>query len=580
MKKKSNNNSTYVSTDLIDRKWIDVNIPCRTACPIMTDIPGYIQAIMEGDYETAFRINRMDNVLPGVLGRVCNRPCEPVCRHGRDGLGDPVSICFLKRSAADFGMRNFKPDIKPIDKKVCIIGGGPAGLTAANDLALKGYRVTILEQFDRPGGMLSCGIPQFRLPYDVVAGDVKSITDLGVEIKTGYRVNNEAEIEKLKKEYDAVLLAGGCQVAKVVDIPGIESPGVYWGLDFMIAANRGSPGIGNSLVDSSMKKVVVTGGGFTAVDCARMAYRLGAKEVALAYRRTKDDMYVTANELEAMEAEGIQLAFLVSPVGIESKEGRVTGISFEHNRIDKSDRTITPIAGSEFLMEADSVIFAIGQEAEEEIIKEGSGKPADNFFVAGDFRSGASTVIEAAADGRKAGKEIHRFLSHSEGYRDVVTIFEVKETGRERAYDFIDRQPMDETPLHERRIKDKEVGLGFSKEKSLIEARRCYLCHYNFQIDIDRCIYCLACIDVMPLDCIMMSKDIRVDKDGNLHHIKTERWDEMQAITIDNDKCIRCGNCVRACPVDCISISKYTLAPHAWGSVEAAAPEAKKESFK
>ena len=150
MKNENKGNNTQVSTDIIDRKWIDVNIPCRTACPIMTDIPGYIQAIMEGDYETAYRINRMDNVLPGVLGRVCNRPCEVVCRHGWDGLGDPVSICFLKRSAADFGMKPVKPDITPNGKKVCIIGAGPAGLTAANDLALRGYQVTVLEQFHQP----------------------------------------------------------------------------------------------------------------------------------------------------------------------------------------------------------------------------------------------------------------------------------------------------------------------------------------------------------------------------------------------------------------------------------------------
>ena len=190
----------YVSADILDRKWIDVNIPCKAACPIMTDIPGYIQAIMNGDYETAYRINRMDNVLPGVLGRVCSRPCEPVCRHGRDGLGDPVSICFLKRSAADFGMQPVKPEIKPNNKTVCIIGAGPAGLTAANDLALRGCRVTVLEQADQPGGMLRYGIPQFRLPYDVVAADVKSITDLGVTIKTKVRIADESEIEKLKKE--------------------------------------------------------------------------------------------------------------------------------------------------------------------------------------------------------------------------------------------------------------------------------------------------------------------------------------------------------------------------------------------
>ncbi|MCK4761246.1 MAG: FAD-dependent oxidoreductase [Candidatus Aminicenantes bacterium] len=570
--------NTRVSTDIIDRKWIDVNIPCKAACPIMTDIPGYIQAIMEGDFQKAYEINRRDNVLPGVLGRVCNRPCEPVCRHGRDGLGDSVAICHLKRCAADFGLKPLKPEIESRGKKVCIIGAGPAGLTAANDLALKGYDVTILEQFHQPGGMLRYGIPQFRLPYDIVAADVESITGLGVKIKTGTRVDNDSGLEKLKKEYDAVLLAGGCMLPKRINIPGIDSKGVYWGLDFMIASNseagagpqpmkegegsatpagkmskneRLSPGTG-------MKKVVVIGGGFTAVDCTRMALRLNAKEVTLAYRRTKDDMYVSAHELVAIEAEGIHLNFLVSPIGVETEAGSVSGIKFIRSRINR-DRSIEPIAGSEFLMEADVLILAIGQQAEGEIAAGKKNKTADIFFTAGDFRNGASTVIEAAADGRKAAADIHKFLSGLAGYEDKIEITTVDETGRKRDYDFIPLQPMDEIPLHERRIKDKEVETGFSKEKSLIESRRCYLCHYNFQIDIDRCIYCLACIDVMPVDCIKMAKDVQVDEDGNMHYIATDRWDEVQAITIDNDKCIRCGNCVRACPVDCISISKYKL---------------------
>jgi formate dehydrogenase major subunit len=285
---------------------------------------------------------------------------------------------------------------------------------------------------------------------------------------------------------------------------------------------------------------------------------LGAKHVTLAYRRTKDDMYVSAHELVAMEAEDIHLFFLVSPVSIESKDGHTTGIRFVHNSI-KENRSITPIEGSEFLMEADTIIFAIGQKAEEEIVGNDKREPRDNFFIAGDFRNGASTVIEAAADGRKVAREIHKFLSNVKNIQDNVTIDEVQETGRNRDYDFIPRQRMDETPLYERRIKNKEVELGFSKETSLIESRRCYLCHYNFQIDIKRCIYCLACIDVMPVDCIKMAKDIQITEDGDLHYIETNRWDEVQAITIDNNKCIRCGNCVRACPVDCISISKYNL---------------------
>ncbi|MCP5052575.1 MAG: FAD-dependent oxidoreductase, partial [bacterium] len=233
-----------------------------------------------------------------------------------------MAICYLKRAAADYGMEPVNAEIKSNGKKVCVIGAGPAGLTAANDLALRGYQVTILEQFDQPGGMLRYGIPQFRLPYDVVAEDVKSITDLGVTIKANTRVEDVRNIEKLRKDYDTVILAGGCANPKQINIPGIDSKGVYWGLDFMIAANREE-------LDIPLEKVVVIGGGFTAVDCTRMSYRLGAKQITLAYRRTKDDMYVGAHELEVMEAEGIDTIFFASPVTVLSnEEGIVTGVEF------------------------------------------------------------------------------------------------------------------------------------------------------------------------------------------------------------------------------------------------------------
>jgi len=543
---------TYVSTDKLDRKWIDVNIPCSTACPVMTDIPGYIRAIKDNDYKTAYRINRMENILPGVLGRVCDRPCEPVCRHGRDGLGDPVSICFLKRAAADYGMGPVNAEIKSNGKKVCIIGAGPAGLTAANDLALKGYQVTVLEQFDQPGGMLRYGIPQFRLPYDVVAEDVKSITNLGVTIKTNFRIEGAREIEKLRKVYDAVILAGGCANPKRINIPGIDGKGVYWGLDFIIAANREE-------LDIPLGNVIVIGGGFTAVDCTRMSFRIRAKTITLAYRRMKRDMYVGAHELEVMQSEGIDTISLVSAVTVLTNvKGVVTGVKFIHNSIDE-DRLITPIVGSEFVMEADNVIFAVGQETDEKVAESESDELKDNFFIAGDFRNGSSTVIEAVADGRKVASKAHMQLSNIKGFQDTIQISEVKDTGRKRAYDFISVQPMDTTPMRDRQVKNREVETGYSKEKSVIEAKRCYLCHYNFQIDIKRCIYCLACIDVMPVDCIKMAKDIEVTEDGNLHYVETKNWSEVEAITIDNDQCIRCGNCVRACPVDCISISRYKL---------------------
>src|SRR3989338_2434594 len=269
--------SSTLSEDPLDRRWVDINIPCRKACPIMTDIPGYIQTLMVADFKRAYEINRKDNVFPGTLGRVCPRPCEDVCRHGRKGLGDPVAICFLKRSAADFGIHPISaPEINPNAKTICVIGAGPAGLTVANDLALKGYRVTILEQFDQPGGMLRYGIPEFRLPKTVVEEDIQSILNLGVTLKTGIKISQRSQLDELLHSYDAVVLSGGCMNSMMSKIPGIQHERVLWGLDFMINANQEK-----SL--PKMSNVVVIGGGFTAVDCARMAHRLGAQKGTLAY---------------------------------------------------------------------------------------------------------------------------------------------------------------------------------------------------------------------------------------------------------------------------------------------------------
>lgn len=541
----------YKSTKKYDMELIDINIPCRAACPVNTDVPGYIQAVMEGDYETAYKINRKDNVLPGVLGRVCNRPCENACRHGMGDYGDPVSICFLKRSTTDFGMKPVKLTTEYNGKTVCVAGSGPAGLTVANDLALKGYKVTVFEQFDEPGGMLRYGIPKFRLPHNVVEADIKSIIDLGVEIKTNVLIKDSEDIQRLQGEYDAVVFACGCMLPEKIDMPDMGCEGVIYGIDFIMSANRDN-------VKTTMGKVVVIGGGFTAVDCARMAYRSGADSVTLAYRRTSEDMYVGRNELEVMEFEEIDLMFSVSPVSIINRDGKVKGLKLIRNSIT-DNRKIMTIAGSEFVLDVDTVIFAIGQKANGSMTENMPYKECDNFFTAGDYRNGTSTVINAVADGRRTAGDVHRFLSKTDGYPAVVNISEVNETGRRREYDFIPAQEMNTTSLSERRVKNREVETGYTEKRSAIEARRCYLCHYVFKIDIDRCICCVSCSEAKPVDCIDMAGNINFDMEGRLHYFETDDWSKVETFVINNDKCIRCGACVRACPVNCISIYKYQL---------------------
>ena len=545
-----------LSTDVLDRSWIDTNIPCQTACPIQTDIPGYIEAIIHKDYEEAYRINRLDNVFPGVLGRVCHRPCEPVCRHGREGLGEAVQICFLKRSASDFGAKDLNPIIKPNGRTICVIGAGPAGLTAANDLATLGYEVKVLEQYEEPGGMMRYGIPRFRLPVDIVDGDIESIADLGVEIRCNTRVDSWDELEKLKDEYDAVIVSGGCMLPTMFGLPGRDAEGVFWGLDYMVQANREELAV-------KPREVVVIGGGFTALDCARTSYRIGAENTTIAYRRTREFMQFSGEEeLEHLHEEGIDLELQVSPVEIVEEDGKVTGIKLIRNVIAQ-DGKMTVVDGSEFVIKADTVILAIGQKAEdlEGVEERDTGIPikANNLFVAGDYRNGSGTVIEACADGRKVGREVHEML---EGVRfeEVVEISEVslKDLPRTRQDDFIPPQRMPTIAVSER-TQTAEVETGLVDEHAVAEAHRCYLCHYNFQIDLDRCIYCMKCIDVMPVECIHLTKNISVSDEGELIYEKTRNWSEVEAIAIDNDECIRCGKCLDACPVDCISVSKYHL---------------------
>lgn len=543
-----------ISTDILDRKWIDVNIPCQSACPIMTDVPGYIEAILNADFETAYQINRLDNIFPGVLGRVCHRPCESACRHGREGLGEPVQICFLKRSASDFGMQPLDLEIVPNGKTVCIIGAGPSGLTAANDLAIRGYKVAVIEQYEEAGGMMRYGIPEFRLPYDIVRRDVKSITDLGVEIRTSTRIDSWEALDVLKKQYDAVIVSGGCMLPTKFQIPGLESQGIYWGLDFMMRSNRNELAL-------RPHNVVVIGGGFTALDCARTSYRIGAENTTIAYRRTREYMSFSGEaELEHLYEEGIKLELQVSPVRIIDEAGKVVGIEMIRNQIGENGR-MTPIEGSEFVIPADCVILAIGQTAEDldGVPEKNPELPisGENLFLAGDFRNGSGTVIEACADGRKVARNVHEFLADVE-FEEIVEILEVdiKDLTRKREHDFLPQEKMPTIPVSQR-AKTAEVETGFVNERAIVEAHRCYLCHYNFQIDLDRCIYCMKCIDVMPVDCIKLAKDIRITSEGNLIYEATKRWDEVEAIAIDNNECIRCGNCLRACPVGCISVSKY-----------------------
>lgn len=523
-------------------------VPCQAACPIQTDVPGYIEAIREGDMDLAYAINRRDNVFPGVLGRVCHRPCEPACRHGREGLGRPVQICFLKRSASDVAANKQAPTPAPNNgKRICVIGSGPSGLTAANDLALAGCSVTVLEQFDVPGGMMAFGIPEFRLPRSVVQEDIQSILDLGVELRTGERIENKKTLKALQKEYDAVIVAGGCMLATPPQLPGEELDECWLGLDYMMKANQGQ-------LASHSGEVVVIGGGFTAVDCARTALRLGAAKVTLVYRRTQKQLRVGPNEIRALEEEGVECRFLATPKAIEG-EHAVERIHFETTAVDAAGNIILSTEPG-FTLEASRVILAIGQVSEDWVSAKAT---RENLFITGDFRDGSGTVIEACAAGRKTARKILCKLDlppKSPPLEEVIV--PAHEWKRCLADNHIALQPVKAEPLQTRMHQHLEVEKGLSRDEAYEEARRCYLCQYRFEIDPDLCIYCLKCIDAAPVDCIHLTLDDPKEAEGRLHFKATKSSNQARSIVVDYDACVRCGDCVRVCPVDCISVKKIS----------------------
>lgn len=538
-----------------DFDWVDKNIPCQTACPARTDIPGYLAAVARGDFAAAYRINLADNVFPAVLGRVCTRPCEPACRHGWSGLGEPVAICFSKRSAADFQENSepvvLSPWFPKSGRRVAIVGAGAAGLAAARDLALLGHEVVVLEKQRKPGGMMLLGIPHFRLPRAIVEREIDQIRRCGVDIRCGVEAGRDVAPASLAKEYDAVLLAAGTTKPNQPRIPGHDLVGVRHGLDFLFEANE----TGTSTIG---RRVVVIGGGFTAVDCARTARRLGAESVRMVYRRSREEMYITPGEVEEMLHEDIVFETHRSPVEFVGEKGRVTGVRFARTRMTDPDaqgrRHFEEIPGETELVEADTVLLGTGQTADKAWLPE--ELPA-NVFLAGDFATGAKSLIDAIAHGRERARHIDEFLMGRKRLIEMVEIRNADETGRTREQNDIPRQPMPALAAAHRGLQD-EVETGFDTAAARTEAGRCYLCHFKFEIDNDLCIYCDRCLKVKPVDkCIVkVSALIHDAEDRITGYVESTGAKDYNMLYIDQAQCTRCGACKEVCPVECITLQQ------------------------
>ncbi len=556
-----------------DFDWLEKNIPCQTACPAGTDIPEYLAAIAKGDHQYAYHINLVDNVFPAILGRVCSRPCEDECRHGWEGNGDSVAICFSKRSAADFANREpvvLPPVFPATGKKIAVIGAGVAGLAAARDLALWGHAVTVYEKHWSPGGMLNQGIPEFRLPRDLIEKEIKQIEMVGVDIICSTEIGRHIMMADLLADNDAVIMAAGTLRPNILGLEGRELGGIRHGLDFLLAANETDE-------CKIAGDVIVVGGGFTAMDCARTAFRYGVNSVRVLYRRSQTEMLITPGELEELEHEGIPMEYMVSPVSYIGN-GKINTMRFARTELGEPDdsgrRRPIPVEGSEFDVPADAVLLATGQFPATDWIDESlrsrfvgddqwllSGKAeetaVDKVFVAGDFAIGASTLIDAIGHAKDCARKVDAFLTGEQRLTDVAIIEDATTTGRKREMDFIPLNTMPTIPLEERTL-TAEVESGYAESMAEEEATRCYLCHYNFEIDNDLCIYCDGCLRVKPVEnCIVKVSSLDYDANGRIiGYNRSESAMDYNLLYIDQNECIRCGACVDVCPVDCIPVQK------------------------
>ena len=578
-----------VASTAQDLHWLRENIPCQAACPAGTDIPGYLEAVYHGRFQEAYEINLRDNVFPAVLGRVCSRPCEAACRHGWAGNGEPVAICFSKRSAADFYHQ--QPIVLPLllppsGRRVAIVGSGVAGLTAARELARFGHSVHVYEKHSKPGGMLNQGIPAFRLPRDLIEFEVDQALALGIELRCGVAVGRDIPLAQLVGDFDAVVLAAGTLRPNILDLPGRDLAGVEHGLDFLLAVNEfGRREIG--------RRVVVIGGGYTAMDCARTAIRLGAASVAVCYRRRRADMVVLPGELEEFLEEGGELHNECAPVRLLGSNGKPAAVRFVRTRPGElggdGRRLPVEIAGSSFEVNADSVILATGQFPDsgwisgalarqlvgpDQWLSSGNAQQTAHpkIFVAGDLALGATTLIQAIGHAKECAAQVHRYLAGGSNPRPAAVVgpsFQSKlsggkTTGRTPDMNAIPVHPMPTLPL-DRRGLGEEVETGYEQPQALLEASRCYLCHYKFEIVDAKCVLCDECLKVKPVPgCIVEVAALLRDDEGRItgyRKVEQGKTDSLyyNRLWIDQNQCVRCGRCEAVCPVNAITIQKVSL---------------------
>lgn len=523
--------------------------PCRARCPVHIDVPGYLGAIAEGRFTDALETVLERNPLPSVCGRVCLRPCEEGCR--RCHLDEPVAIAQLKRAAADFGVY---PRVRPgaaVGKRVAVVGSGPAGLTAAHDLATEGFSVTLIEEHERLGGMLRYGIPSYRLPDTALDRDIDHILSLGIETRTGVRVGRDVSLEQLSGEYDAVVVAAGLQSSRPLPVPGADLPGVLAALPFLAGAAEGAR-------SSVGPRVVVVGGGNVAIDVARTALRLGADKVQLVCLESRTEMPASDHEVEDARLEGVRLHCSWGPVAVTGTDGRVSGLEAQRcSAVFDADGRFAPTFDENvrLRLDADTVIFATGQSADAgdlgvELTPRGgivvdplrATASVPGVYAAGDVVTGPSRVIDAIAAGHRVAACVMRdVLGDSSRLvaldEENVALGDVPDSMRNQLEERR-RIQMEKLEFYEAARTFDEVELGYTEYEAAREAQRCLGCTTGARLAKEKCASCLTCMRVCPYG----APGLKLG--GYLY--------------FDAETCHACGACAAECPAQAISLEGHS----------------------
>jgi NADPH-dependent glutamate synthase beta subunit-like oxidoreductase/ferredoxin len=581
------------NTDISAPDYFHKVVDCQWACPAHTPVPEYIRLIMHGRYSDAYMVNWYSNVFPGILGRTCDRPCEPACRRVRVEK-EPVAICRLKRVAADYKddirERLPKPAAKKNGKRIALVGGGPASLTVARDLAPLGYHCVVFDQDPKAGGMIRTQIPKFRLPDSVIDEECGYILDLGVEFNGGKRIDSMKAL--LTENWDAIFVGSGAPRGRDLDIPGRKdaAKNIHIGIDWLSSVSFGH-------ISKIGKRVVVLGGGNTAMDCCRSARRLGGEQVDVVVRSGFEEMKASPWEKEDAMHEGIPIHNFLVPKEFTHENGKLTGITFEKVKAEydaKGRRKLVPAGEPVQHFPCDDVLVAVGQENAFPWIERDTGIEFDQWdmpkvdtttmasthpkvFFGGDAAFGPKNIIWAVAHGHEAAVSIDKMLN-GEDIADrpmpAVEVMSQKMGIHEWSYDneiALDKRykvPHRDKVIALKDIK-AEVELGFDEKLAFAEAGRCLNCDVQTVFSAQLCIECDACVDICPMDCITFTPngeeaDLRKRLTAPSHNLTQDLYVQDglktgRVMVKDEDVCLHCGLCAERCPTGAWDMQKFLL---------------------